>query len=220
MESDLTIPSISTSLRISWNCRVSLGWQWCKGSSLQFKCSICQCFTIEIEKTSPNLTTARQGGEFHWFEWRRRGDIPIRNQIPLTSHDPSSSPALPVLHLFDHTDHTNHDQMAATYKENQEPRNDLANQCLQLIIRHRLPKRKYPNNPINCQLGCYHDLIFTSIFRDGPRSTLRILLPGSPKWTSGNRTENWAKSLSQELWTWRRLHTNDFATNNYLHVSL
>ena len=55
----------------------------------------------------------------------------------------------PVLHLFDHTDHTNHDQMAATYKENQEPRNDLANQCLQLIIRHRLPKRKHPNNPIN-----------------------------------------------------------------------
>lgn len=149
MESDLTIPSISTRLRISWNCRVSLGWQWCKGSSLQFKCSICQCFTIEIEKTSPNLTTARQGGEFHWFEWRRRGDIPIRNQIPLTSHDPSSSPALPVLHLFDHTDHTNHDQMAATYKENQQPRNDLANQCLQLIIRHRLHKRKHPNNPIN-----------------------------------------------------------------------
>ncbi len=98
------------------------------------------------------------------------------------------------------------------------------------------------------QLGCSHDLIFahsfpspfclrlgySSIFRDGQRSTLRILLPRSrlftctwsllslwsPKRTSGNRTENWAKSLSQELWTWHRLHANDFATNNYLNVSL
>ena len=85
MESDLTKPSISTSHR-----RVSLGWQWCKGSSLQFKCAMCQCFTFEIEKTSPNLTTAHSDS----------------GSIPLPWHDPSSSPALPFIHLTTQTTQT------------------------------------------------------------------------------------------------------------------